>query len=68
MFDWVDTLMDKIRPDLARDTHRRTQETNEVVKKTEDARRDSTNAIFEAYRQSGVAVASNRSGHRKWED
>lgn len=67
MLNRIEQIMEKILPDLARGAKNREEATESVVKKSKDARKKSEDAMFEAYRKAGVAVAGVGS-HRRWED
>lgn len=63
----IEKIMERILPDLARGAEKREETTKEVVVKSKNARKRSEDAMFDAYRKAGIAVAGIGS-HRRWED
>lgn len=67
MIERIERLVDRLLPNLDRDTKKRAQATDEVVRRSAQERKTSEDAVFAAYRAAGVAVQGPSRG-RKWED
>ena len=66
MIERIENFVERLLPDIAREANARKRKTEDVVKKSHDARTASEDNLFAAYRQ--IGVATSKTGHpRKWD-
>ncbi len=66
MLERIENFMDKLFPNLSKDAKDREQKTIEIVEKSHEARKNSEDNLFAAYRQ--VGILTSRRGHpRRWD-
>jgi hypothetical protein len=63
MLQRIENFMERILPDLIKESKIREKRTDAVVQKSQEARTDSEDKLFAAYRE--VGIVTSRTGHRR---